>query len=283
MNMKDLPTIVTSIIVGMIILLGVFVPVVVNSTEEYVEMYNNTSNSLSSIFEEDVELTLNGRDLEINGQSLAFSNTSSIIISDSFNLFSSDENTIEYASIDVHPYVAITSATINIVDSHAIVSIVNTNDETISEEFDIEWGFVFNPDGDYSMYRVFNNATTITLNNIDQMYCSNYFAPIESWYSAHGTDVTVGDTSIQATFDKINVGGYVGGFQVRLGGTGDYQFVVDGSDNSSTVHPWVFVVPKEVVLIKEGTEVIYTMLSLLPILVGLGLVIGIFVHIKYRP
>lgn len=273
MNNKIM-TVIVSIALGTIVLGGVLMPVINDALDDSREIYNNSLVNLSSVIGEDLEVDVVDRAITIDDASVSLPSTAGILMcTDKFNVIFTDSQVQLFAS-GIEGVKAITSFNCVIDNQVATIAYVH-NDVPGSIEYVLDWGFIFDPDGDYGMVRYYNTNSTVKINNIDDLYGSNILSATNGWFSFHGKNVVADGQSLVAEYTLTPIDGYEGIYNINIGnlGTG-YSF--DFTDPNGTlheIHPWVYVIPNEVIGYKDGFSGM-SLLLVIPVFVILALLIA---------
>lgn len=276
MNTKEMATLFASLIVGLIVLVTALVPIIDVSTDDYRELYNNSSANLSSVLMDDMDIQIEDDKVTVNGDDIALSSPTGLrIVTDSFHVIETGSN-LEFAYKGNNNLTLVSTITIAVNDSVASVTYTDTSSNSGNLSFPIEWGFVIDPNGDYGLLRYYDLNRTIYIKDINELYGSNRLVTTNSWFSFHGADVTIGDsTKVVADYALQDINGYEGAYRINIGQTGTgYTFTIDNNGEPYVIHPWIYVAPNEVVAYKTGTSIVIPMLFVLPIFVAIGLIVG---------
>lgn len=289
MNVKEITTMVTSVIIAIIVTVTVLVPIVGTAIENQHEYYNNSIGQFSKVIDEPIaiEFTYDANDgisYTVNGvdQSLLY-NYNDIIFATSHASFKITYSS-SYSSyllwlddaqssnrIDNPKSV---SAEID-VDSIS-VSFVKADNTTDSFEVGIDWGFYAVTTGDYRA--VWNDPYNVYINDINQVYSVNWIATTTEFFSIHGESVVYGGGNATVSYDLTPVSGVIDVYNFM---SGDFILTVDNNGTPYEAVPFNVIVPVEIIGDKDTySDVLDTILAILPIFVILGLLVGIAFYFK---
>lgn len=261
--------IIISVAVAVMMVGALLVPFIDSATDEYSEMYNNSSANLSSILSENMNIEFTADALTVNGEDVPISSPTGLrIVTDSFNIIRTEDH-IELAYKGNPDLVIFTELSISMVDEMATIDWVDSSSVEGSVVLPVEWGFVLDPDGDYGLLRYYNLDRNIYLKSIDDLYGSNRLITTGDWFSFHGDNVILSDgTKIKANYSLNPISGYEGVSTINIGGNGTgFSFTVDNDGEPYTVSPWIYVAPNEVVAYKTGLGSLALLFAIPPILI----------------
>lgn len=271
---------IISVTIGIIVTGAVLVPVINSSMDRSRTIVNNSATNLASVIDEDTVISIDGRDILVNDVPAVI--TAGLLMStDSFNIIVATEN-IELTYKGSSSVYFVKTCDIEIVDN--VANIVFTTDSAADPStltFNLKWGFVLDPDGQYGMIRVYNTARNLTISNLSNVYGSNRLITTDSWFAFNGNNVELLDgTKIKADVIQNEVNGLSGAYTINVGSNGDgFTFTIDNNGSPYVVHPWIFIVPNEVVAYKSEL-VSMSMLTIIPIFVLIALISMVAVTIR---
>jgi len=252
-------TLVITMVVGVILAGSLLAPIVTDAQHAQDVTYTNTASSYGKIYEFDetdendtviISVCKTGeRSISINGTTYNVNAWQPVIVSDGFSIrYYSTAMTLS----TLNGPQTIIDATITISQGVATFTNVHNSSETevTIASVPVSWAFVYTPDGDYSGILTEQTATVYTHKN--EIYTGNWINTTSEYFSGKAGDdfvtITNGNGSRTAT---LNWGGeYLnnGVYKLTIGpNSDDYSFVVDNAGEDYTVHPFMIVVPKEVV------------------------------------
>lgn len=285
MNNKLVPGIIMAAIA--IILAGsLLVPIIQDYDDNAKVIKNNTTTNLAAVVGEDHEIVFDYDTgaLTIDDADKTPTAQLGVIVSDQMNIIYNTTPNLQLFSSQ-HPtgVVSITSdATITIEDKKITITYAT---DTV-EEYTCEWIYLYDANGDYGIYRLYNQSKTVYLNDLNQMHGSNILTTTSDWFAFTGKDVTLASSTETVTAD-VTTGEVTGTkdiLSISIGGNGTgYSFDVDNSGTDYTVHPWIYVVPNEVTGYSEVDNTIVPLMHALPILVIVAILVGtlaIFIRAK---
>lgn len=249
MKSKLIPAVVITAVA--IILVGsLLAPIIQDYDDDVKVVKNNVTNNLASVVGEDHTITYTSSTgaLAIDGESITLTGQTGILCSNQMNIiYNTAPNLQLFSSQHTSGVVAISSdTTIEILGNKITITYAT---DTV-EEYACDWIYIYDADGDYGIYRLYNQNKTVYLNDPNQMRGSNILTTTSDWFSFIGNDVklAVGESPIVADVTTGEVSGTKDIVSVNIGGSGTgYTFDVDNSGTPYTVHPWIYVVPNEVV------------------------------------
>lgn len=274
---NNLLTLVITLTIGIIFVGSLLAPVIQDYENDVKVVKNNTTTNLAAVVGEDhtIEFTYSTGALEIDGEAITAPAQLGVLVSDQINLiYNNTPNLQLFSSQHTTGIVTITSDTTVTIEGNTITITYGTDTE---EEYTCEWIYLYDANGDYGIFRLYNANTTVYLNNINQLHGSNILVTTYDWFSFVGTDVTLAVADEDPVVDIVT--GTVTGtndiFSINIGGTGTgFSFDVDNSGTDYTVKPWIYVVPIEVSGYSDMNKELLPLMSALPILVIVALIAG---------
>lgn len=277
MGLKIVPAIVITA-VAVILVGALLMPVIQDYDDDVKVVKNNVTNNLASVVGEDHTITYTHSTgaLSIDGEAVALTSQTGIICSNQMNIiYNTAPNLQLFSSQHTTGVVSITSDATIVIEGNKITITYST--DTV-EEYSCDWIYLYDVDGDYGIYRLYNQNKTVYLNDLNQMYGSNILTTTNDWFSFVGKDVklAVGESPIIADVTTGSVAGTNKIISVNIGSSGTgYQFDVDNSGEPYTVHPWIYVVPNEVVGYSDMNNQIVPLMYALPVLIIVAILVGV--------
>lgn len=303
MNVKDISTLVTGIVVATVIVATVLVPIISVGLDSSRTLLNNTDNlRYSELFEGSDNIdhlsvklyvednTDNTLVKTINGVESTFEVAryqGTLLMCDKMNIrWDPGNGNVRISSVTINGTVSQNNLTApyTVTVENGIVTFTDSSVEpvTYSVEPD-DWLFVPDPNGDYET--VLQSTTDVYINSLDDVYFSTSVDTNDYgfvWGNAGeysrlgGYTSTFGFENMSLFEDYINV------YRVNMG---DFRFGGDMPDNSdgTPIIPFQLIVPRTVVGYTEPMGIVLTtILSSIPIFVVIGLLSSIIVVRNWR-
>lgn len=264
---------------------SILMPVINDAVDDTKVYYNNGAGHYASITDETVTInaTLGEGDnaminYTVNGESVgANRGKTTILISDNCTIYGPYTNTIELTGIDkngnlISPvrYSSITAIISS--DSIDLTGVVVSDSSTVNYEFDNNWAFYRSNSGDYRVLDNIRDNTLIYINDINQIYSSNWITTTSEFFNLNGDDVTVRDgttettTTASVTLNSVMNG--VKSFLISSDRTSSaaFHFEVDNAGEPYDVYPFYFVIPASVYGQTESNESYTALLYAIPVI-----------------
>lgn len=275
---------VSGIVVALLVAVTVLVPIVGVAIDDQHEYYNNSVGQYSKVIDEPITIALSydandGVSYTVNGvdQSLQF-NYNDLIFATSHASFK-----ITYAS-SYSSYLLWLDETLGSmridnpksvsaeIDADSVsVNFVKADDTTSSFEVGIDWGFYAVTNGDYRA--VWNDPYNVYINDVNQVYSTNWLATTSEFFSIHGESVVYGGGDATVGYDLAPMSGVIDVYNFT---SGDFTLTVDNNGTPYEAVPFNVIVPAEVIGDKASySGVLDTMLSIIPLLVIVGIIVGV--------
>ena len=274
MSNKLIPLIL-ALVVGIILTGSMLVPIVNEFADDQKAVYNNSTGYMANAMDGDGVLvvdTTSGSTVVTFNDVVVPITTGIYAQSDKFVVFGSSGTTrlndTDGAVSNISPA---TTLTITFTSGSATLAYGD-----VEKTYELGWAFVCSgSDGAYRSYSTQNSTATYYLNNIDQLYGSNWITTTSEWFSYHGANVIVGDEQITANYTLNEVSGYTNLYTLKIGGgsASEYNFVVDNDGEDYTVNPRFMIVPASITAIKEDGAAALALIEALPIVVIIALVV----------
>lgn len=284
---KSIPMLVVGIVVAVLISVCVLIPVIDTYTQDSKVVYNNPSATVSQVVDGEHTIFIDGTDMSVKIDDVAttIASNNALIMSDALNLLyqKSDSQVQLYSNQHLYTYQVLTGD-VEITITADEIEIEYGDDDRITETYDTVWTYIYDPNGTYGLYRMYNQQKTLYVNSIDDIRGSNILVTTHDWFSYVGEDVTLlSGTETTATYTLTPVSGMKDLYTISVGGTGTgYSFEVDNSGTPYTVHPWMAVAPLQVTAYSDMDSTIVPLLNIIPLLVIIGIVLGVVGMIVYR-
>lgn len=290
MSNKIVPMVLGATI-AIILTASVLMPVINDTVDDTKVYYNNGGGSYASVVDDVVNISLDlGTDrvvYAVNGvnQSLNLGGIG-FVITDSFTIAGGYSNTIDVSGVDKNGNLISTarysSIDLTLEPGRAIIDGTLTDESTVSYEFNNEWAFYRYSEGDYRVLaNIGVDELTVYVNNINQVYGSNWINTTGEYFAFNGADVKVYDgesiINTNATVELSNVMNGVESFTVTSDRTvsGAFKFTVDNNGADYDVYPYYFIIPASVYGQTESNESYTALLYAIPVILLAAIVAAI--------
>lgn len=290
MNVKEITTMVTSVVIAIIVTVTMLVPIIGTAIEDQHEYYNNAVGQYSKIVSDEVtlEYVVNVSEFtytySVDGElQTTEPGYNDVLFATSGVMFKVAKATGSLSSYLIwyteesgsRRIDSPTSVTATLTPTSISFEVTPVSGSVESFTIPIEWGFYAVTTGDY---RAVWDPYDVKINDIDQVYSVNWMQTTNKFFSANGGDVYYDGQTIKADYDLTPVSGVVNVSNLK---SGDYTITVDNNGTPYTATPFNVIVPAEIVGDKNTySDVLDTILAVLPIFVVIGLLVGIVSYFK---
>lgn len=294
MNIKDISTILVSLIIGILMVVTVMVPIIESSETMVVSTENNVNGTYAMIQQkelDDLVIEIGNSSVVVNGEVVVDDPTKSFVASDGFVFRSNDNECYGADSVNIRR-IQTTSITITISDG-----VFSYLDNSVEYSGEISFLILPDPNGDLGF---FQNTTIYATKNTPVYYVStggyhvdpigtspNYLFEVVNGeitrslskmvytgFGSDGTNTYEGDYTLESIYseglDETN-GKYNAGTLLWSPPSGEIG-----------LNAWYIIAPIEYQYISENDGVVRTMLEILPIFAVIGLILGSFVMFRWR-
>lgn len=306
MKINNLMMIIIGATLGFIMIGSFLVPFVANYTDSTKEYYNNQYGPYADVSEDDIinlEITTTigtagSTVYSVNGTEVTVTQgPRAIVLSEKLTIIQNYNNGIGIYGVDSSNNLINTtgdSLTVTI-DGNTIsiqwaLSSDNTSGEIITNS---SWIFYRANVGNYRIIDYISSARTVYINELDQVYSSNWIGTTREFFTLNGTSVNVysgeigGTATVESTTASVTLTDVmtdVKNFVVdpTRENSGAFKFTVDNSGTPYDVYPYYFIVPDKVFGISDENKVINSMFTILPIVVMGGAVATVAYYVIGR-
>lgn len=276
----EIKTIVTVIIAGMLgaVVFTATLPVWEGLEESQTITYTNSYGTRASLLDLTGSHTITSDGITItidDGDPITVANYQMGLASDLFNGRRFGSN-IQWPSIHGNAVAGDIDLTI---DNGLLNGTITSIGGTVRTFEDEPIKYLAYPDtaGDYTMMFSDSDNRRVWLTDPDsEFYSANYINTTSEWFSYYDGVLTVdGSPNDSMVFDGEKVDYDTSVYQYNISAD-DIVFTVDNDGEPYIVHPYVCVVPYHVYgMATQGDHIVITLISLLPVLVAIGLIVGI--------
>lgn len=284
MNVKEIPQIIVVAIVGILVTTAVLVPILstaVDSTREY----HNNNHDVYAMTTGEVEISFSDSTYYVDGERVSTYSWGRLFISDVFAVYrSADASYIYYWNGTSIVEATVSSFEMEVVDNIVSLSYTTNDNTTTTVSIQINWGYYCANEGSYRMYNVDpSNSPEVFVNSLSDVIAIGKLGTT-AMYSLHNGTVEVnGEVGGGIYADLVPVSGVMDVYSIDTTNnvsTSDIYFVVD---DTTTLPLACIIVPYEIYGYKTAElGVVATILSIIPILVIMGLLVGIVVNLRSR-
>lgn len=278
MNTKKMITTVVLAAVAIILVGSFLMPIITDYDDDVKIVKNNTTTRLASAIDGEHTMTYDAttKAVVLDGETVTPSFNRGLLFTDLFNLlYQIGSPTVVqlYSSTNL-------STTFITIEDNLTVTInghnINVAYGTESLDFECEWGYILDADGEFAMFQLWNNKQTIYVNSVDQICGANILVTTHDWFSYTGADVSLlSGTDLTADVTTGTVAGTDDIVSIEIGANGTgYMFDVDNNGTPYTVHPWIAIVPLEVTGYSDTNKSILPIMYSIPAMVILGILVS---------
>ena len=293
MNVNKLTLWIVGLVIGATLFAGILLPTVNSITDKTIIEYNNavgayakapSSNEVVFEFTNDIDTGVYtwvvNDEIVYNGQT----DTIGLLYADGYCLMGGQDKGawLTHGDVGVGYYGQVSKATLTYSDNHLTGEILTSwggSPATYPVDAPVDWLFYANTTGDYRNMHITEDSK-IYLNDVNQMYGTNWIVTTISMYSFHGLDVkewVVGESApneIKATA-QLTPADNKGVYELTLKTVNsDYSIIVDNSGEDYTVSPWNVIVPAKVIGEKMTNGIVYNALfGVIPLMVLVMLIV----------
>lgn len=280
---------IIGITVAIVVFSSVLVPIVGDYSNESKVVYNNPTTQVSKVVDGEHTITIDGTTLavEIDDVDVTPTGNTALVMSSGYNLLyqKSDSQIQLYNYTTLNTGFLVLNGDVEMTLSETSASIeYGAVDSRTTLELETEWAYIYDTNGEYGLYRSYNQNKTLYVNSIDDIRGSNILLTTHDWFSYVGEDVELlsGD-SIKADYTLTPVSGMKDLYTISVGGTGTgYTFDVDNEGTPYTVHPWIIVAPIKVTAVSDVNAPVIPLVEIIPILVILGILLSTIIFFISR-
>lgn len=294
MNVKDMSTILVSLIIGILMVVTVMVPIIESSETMVVSTENNVNGTYAMVHQkelDDLVIEIGNSSVVVNGEVVADNPYRSFVASDGFIFRSNGNECYGADSINIRR-IQTTSITITISDGAFTYS-----DNGVEYSGDISFLILPDPDGNLGF---FQNVSIYATTNTPVYYVSTggYHADPVGASPCHFFEVVNGEvtrslsTMVYSGFGSDGATAYEGdytlegiyseGLDETNGKYGSGSLLWTPPSGETEVNAPYIIAPIEYQYISENDGVVRTMLEVLPIFAVIGLILGSFVMFRWR-
>lgn len=284
MNINNFAKIICCVIIGILLTVGIMIPLIESAENNNYEVYfNDTTHAkpYSELKSGDVVRSDNMTDLYVNDELITRSNVigENYVKTSNFLLGGGSLIRISPAGDSISYVQGLTSITMTMTDdTTATIDGVNSNGSFNVTFENIDWGFVATNTGDWAEPYYYSPGL-IYINDVNQVYGCGPVDGSSHFYNFNGStlrlETTEQDTPI--AFNLTDEGHGVYSFSPAL--SGDVVATTDGGDTFDVRN---FIVPIEIVSGPITPQYVFTIIGLIPIFVIIGLIVGVVVHIRFN-
>lgn len=277
MDVKAFPALIVGVVVALV-LFGATLPAWGDINDDMITTYTNTGGTRATMLDLSGTHTIisNGTTITIDGgDPITVVNYNLALASDQINgrRFG---NSIQWGS----PNGATIAGDIDLTITDGMINgtLTSIASGTVYTFTNAKINYMAYPDnaGAYTMVFSDNVLRSIYLTDPEtQFYSANFLNTTGQWFSYYNGVLTVGgqiNDTMTFTGEKVDYDTTVYRYTISQD---DIVFTVDNAGEDYTVHPYICVVPYEVHgMATQTNHIVATLLSILPLLIGAGLVLG---------
>lgn len=287
-----------------VIMLGaLLVPIINDAIDDTKVYYNNSTGPFASVTDDDtisIEITTtigtSGSTVyTVNGESVSVSNgPRAILVAENVTIYQNYSDGIAITGVDSDGAIIGYGTWENIsitINGDMMTYTSSVNDINVTKEVVNEWAFYRYNVGNYRMLDYIAAPATVYVNDLNQVYGSNYINTTGEFFTFNGTDVKIYKTSdtvtsmreTTASVTTTDVMNNVQSFVVDPSRevSSSFKFVTDNNGTPYDVFPFYFIVPTEVYGQTESNIAVAGILTVLPLLIVVA-VLGSFVYYRSR-
>lgn len=289
-----------------VVMLGsLLVPIIYDAIDDTKVYYNNDYGAFADVSDNEVinlELTTvmgtpGSSTYYINGEELGLTQGNRVIIvSENLIVVFENLNGIGIAGVDVSGNLIRTwadSVTVAI-NGESITIEWAKSDNNTSGTINVKssWMFYRTFEGDWRAVDYVSGSKTAYINDLSQVYSSNWSGPIQKFFSLNGTSVNVYSGTIggaatlsttTATVEVTEVMNGVSSFVISSDHetSGVFKFTADNAGEPYDVFPYYFIIPVSVYGQTESNIAVVGILTVLPMLIVVAVLVS-FVYYGSR-
>lgn len=286
MEVKTIVAAIISITVACVVVMSLLVPMIEVSNSDMTTTYTQPEKAVPMALDENATfegtITATGGNVTIGDKTYAMPDYTTIfLLTDKFIFYTAVGGVVfvnfwdETAQKGIS-YGGGSTLTITISDKDASISYISAEnvEYTVSEE-GLSWIAYRDDAGDYySGFFAENTNQKAYYQNVEQIRSVNYIATTNGWFSMIGTDVLVNMTD-EVTATNTATADSNGVYTLDISRTaGDITFEVDNNGTPYTVHPWVWLIPGDFIVVNTESKEVYPLINIIPVITLIGILVG---------